>query len=134
MEIFPGFPEVILDGAQSTAGVAALAAALAELPPAPTTLVFAAMDDKNIEEMAKIIAPHVGHVVATEVPGTDRTSSKRRIEDAFNHEEVHVIIASSPDSALAEARSLTPGSGRIVVAGSMYLVGAVRAELEAVQP
>jgi hypothetical protein len=37
-------------------------------------------------------------------------------------------VAGTPDEALRRAAAL-PGSGRVVVAGSLYLVGAVRAEL-----
>lgn len=132
LEIVPGRPEIILDGAHNSAGFLAVAGALSHMPSAPTTLVFAAMDDKNIEEMAELIAPYVNGVVAAPVPGTERTSGRERVEMAFGHVGVQVEFAASAQEALDLARSNTPPHGRILVAGSMYLVGAVLPMLRAV--
>jgi dihydrofolate synthase / folylpolyglutamate synthase len=132
LEIFPGTPEIILDGAHNVAGVEALAVALSGLSPRPTTLVFAAMDDKDIETMAQLIAPHVHKVVAAPVPDTERTSGRERVEMAFDRVSIPVAPASSAGEALELALGMTLPVGRIVVTGSMYLVGALRPALAAV--
>jgi dihydrofolate synthase/folylpolyglutamate synthase len=126
LERFEGTQDVILDGAHSPAAAEALAAALRDLPPARTVLVFAAMEDKDVDAMAAPLAPLVDRVVVTRVPGTGRTASLERLRGAFTRLGRQVLEAESASEALELARSLAPSGGRIVIAGSMYLVGALR--------
>lgn len=126
LEIFSGEPQVIVDGAHNPAGMQALADALANLPPASTTLLFAAMDDKDIETMAEFIVPHIHRVIVTSVPGSSRTGNPVRLVRAFAALGRQVSRVDDEREALCQAREATPAHGRLVVAGSMYLVGAIR--------
>lgn len=133
LERFEDPRDVILDGAHSPAAAEALAAALRDLPPACTVLVFAAMEDKDVEAMASSLAPLVDRVVVTRVPGTGRAASLERLSGAFTRLGRRVLEAESASEAVELARSLTPSGGRIVIAGSMYLVGALRPTFAGVQ-
>lgn len=126
LESFLGEPEIILDGAHNPAGMEALAEALSGLPAAPTTLLFAAMDDKNIELMASTIAPYVNQVVVTQVPGTLRSAGMERLERAFATAGKQACWINRSRDAYCSALHATPPAGRLVVAGSMYLVGEIR--------
>src|SRR5207249_7132444 len=58
LELIPGPPDLLLDGAHNPAGCATLAAYLEEYQSGrPTTLVFAAMKDKPVAEMLDILCP-----------------------------------------------------------------------------
>lgn len=134
IEMFAVAPHVILDGAHNPAGMQALTEWLRGLPATPTTLLFAAMEDKDIEMMAALVAPAADRVIVTRVPGTARTSDSQRIVDAFVSLGVDVECVDDPLAAFCIARERTPTEGRVVVAGSMYLVGAIHPLLEGARP
>ncbi|MFH0750790.1 MAG: bifunctional folylpolyglutamate synthase/dihydrofolate synthase [Chloroflexota bacterium] len=133
--------EVLLDGAHNPAGAAALAAALDELRPllrgggearpAPVTLVLAIMGDKDVEGVlgALSAAPSLAgaRVVATQVEGpralpADALAARWATVAGARSGPVSVI----PEPAAAVARAVA-AEGPVVVAGSLYLVGAARA-------
>ena len=132
----PDGAEVLLDGAHNPAGGATLAQAIDDLRPflhgGPLTLVIAMMGDKDVEGTAAAIARARalagGRVICTQLEGSrampaeDLAAIWRRVAgDA----QVSVIrnVDAALDRALAEAR------GPVVVGGSLYLVGHVRARL-----
>jgi dihydrofolate synthase/folylpolyglutamate synthase len=131
--------EVLLDGAHNPAGGAALAQALDDLRPhldggeaAPLTLVWASMADKDVAGVIAAVAASrtlgLATVVCTSLdvpramPADDLAAAWRaRLPGA------RVITARGADAALDLA--LATARGPVVVAGSLYLVGAVRARL-----
>jgi dihydrofolate synthase/folylpolyglutamate synthase len=131
-----GGVEVLLDGAHNPAGAAALAQALHDLrpylAPGPITLVVASMADKDVEGVidglthggalrdATVVATTVDAVRA--MPAADLGARWR----TAGHRVGDVVIEADPLRALDLA--LARG-GTTVVAGSLYLVGAVRAHL-----
>jgi dihydrofolate synthase/folylpolyglutamate synthase len=121
-------PFVLLDGAHNPDGFAALADALREEFPTTTwVLVTAAMDDKDLEGMYPNLAGIVERVVVTSmdspnaVPAGDLAKRLRPLIGAPVH------VAADPAAALSEAVDLAGPQGSVLVAGSLYLVGAVRA-------
>lgn len=134
LEIFPGKPEVILDGAHNPAGMRALAEALSNQSSSPTSLLFAAMGDKDIEAMAAVIAPLVDKVVVTHVPGTSRSGTVQRIEQAFARAGKTAACVDDARDAFCRAHQVTPPEGRVIVAGSIYLVGEIRSLLAEARP
>ncbi|MGF1466876.1 MAG: bifunctional folylpolyglutamate synthase/dihydrofolate synthase [Sandaracinaceae bacterium] len=123
LERIDGEPRVLLDGAHNPDGARALAAYLAAEPPRRRVLLFAAMADKDWRAMLAPLRPHVASVVATEV-GLARSEDPRRLAAAADgraaedHEEAF-------DAACRDAGP----DGEVVVAGSLFLVAAVRARL-----
>jgi len=132
--------EVLLDGAHNPAGAAALALALDDLrpflAPGPLALVVASMADKDVDGVidaltrgdvlrgATVFATTVA--AARAMPAADLAARWR----ARDSNLAAVLVRDDPiealEAALATARQ---GSGATVVAGSLYLVGAVRAHL-----
>jgi len=124
LERIPGRPPFLLDGAHNPAGAAALAAYLKETRE-PHVLVFGAMRDKHFREMGETLFPLARRVVATRVRMTRAATTKQLAEIGQATGQV-VIEEPSIRAALREAASLARSGQTVVVAGSLYLVGAVR--------
>jgi dihydrofolate synthase / folylpolyglutamate synthase len=126
----PGQPDVLMDVAHNPAGAWALRAALSHLDPQPGTLtaVFGCLKDKAFSEMGQILFPMFETVVLTEVP-SPRTASLDELRCAAEATGVRVMTAANPQEALARAMNITPPDGIVVVAGSVYLAGGLRALL-----
>jgi dihydrofolate synthase/folylpolyglutamate synthase len=128
--------DILLDGAHNPAGAATLATALDDLRPhlAPgtITLLTASMADKDVDGIvAALSTSHAlrgARVVATELdlpramPAGD-LAARWLANGRAGH------VAAEPDPIRALDRALADAGGPIVVAGSLYLVGAVRARL-----
>jgi len=135
--------EVLLDGAHNPAGAAALASALDDLrpllagggerPPAPLVLVWAGMADKDVEGAVTALSASpalAGATVVCTAPGLPRALAPERLAAVWARAAVpgiRVVTAATPAAAL-DAALESPG-GPVLVAGSLYLVGAVRALL-----
>lgn len=128
--------EILLDGAHNPAGAAALAQAIDDLrpflAPGPLGLVVASMADKDvngiIDAIARSPALDGATVVATTVHAVRAMPADVLAERWRAHLDGRARVQSQPDAlqALAVARR---SAGPTVVAGSLYLVGAVRAHL-----
>jgi dihydrofolate synthase/folylpolyglutamate synthase len=114
-------PEVVLDVAHNPAGAWALRSTLsAGYEDRPVTMVFGAMRDKALSEMAEILFPLADHVILAQADNP-RSATPSEIRQAARvqadfREVGHV------GAALTEAR-ITGAGGVIVVTGSIYLVG-----------
>lgn len=128
LECFPGLPDLWLDGAHNPAAARALGQALERLPPAPCHLIFSALADKDPGAMAKLLASQVEWVWTTSVGGA-RSLSAEALAAPWEALGVTATPCADPRDALAHARAACPPEGRIVAAGSLYLVGAVRSLL-----
>ena len=119
----------ILDGAHNPAGADALARWLRDAEFWPMTLVTGCMRDKDVRGLLLPLLPLAGRVVATAVdfpralPAADLAAMVRGLAPGLT-----VEVASSPADAMAIA---SEHRARTVVAGSLFLVGAVRAWLDA---
>lgn len=127
--------DVLLDVGHNPAGAWALRSALHSASSGretktPKTLIFSCLRDKAIAEMAQILFPVFDHVLLTTV---DSPRSASLDELATAAAATGALFETLPDAnaALARAQDLTPAGGLIVVTGSVYLVGKLRAELTA---
>jgi dihydrofolate synthase/folylpolyglutamate synthase len=139
-----GGREVLLDGAHNPAGAAALATAFDDLRPflagpgpASTSpvLVLGLMADKDVAGVVRGLAssPHLrtARVVATSV-GLERALAPADLAAAWRAvvPDASVRVVEGVDAAIEAALDAATGPpAPIVVAGSLYLVGAVRAAL-----
>ena len=121
-----GPPALLLDGAHNPAGARALGAHLAGLAGPPPVLVFAAMQDKDVEGLVTPLLRHVGTVVAT-APDVQRALGPVELAARVARAGGRAEAAATPEAALQRARSLAGPHGLVVVAGSLYLVGSVLA-------
>jgi len=117
---------VLLDGAHNVAGARVLADYLAEALPGGLPMVFGAMADKDVSSMLPILLPHATHLVATR-PRNPRALQPVILADAARATRaIPVMVDDDPAAALRRAQDLGP---TILVAGSLFLVGDVLAEL-----
>ena len=127
LELWEGPPPILFDGAHNPAAARALRAYLDEFVAQPITMIFGAMREKALNEMAAVLFPVAGQLILTELDNP-RAASFEMLElvafDNFAAKETQ--RASSPDEAVRIAKALTPASGLICVTGSLYLVGAVQ--------
>jgi dihydrofolate synthase/folylpolyglutamate synthase len=116
-----GLGRVLLDGAHNPAGAAALAGALRDLGLRRPTIVFGAMRAKKVHAVLRALAPLEPRFVFTRVedPGAHEPAELARIWRRVAGGGAQV--APTPAEALRRA-----DADPIVVAGSLYLVGAVR--------
>ena len=128
--------DILLDGAHNPAGAAALAQAIDDLRPhlvpGPLTLVMAAMADKDVDGVIDALASASSLLGATVIATTVEAARAMPADDLAARwraraPRVQDVVASR-DPVEAVARGIARG-GVVVVAGSLYLVGAVRGHL-----
>jgi dihydrofolate synthase/folylpolyglutamate synthase len=132
--------EVLLDGAHNPAGAATLARALDDLRPflaggdaaAPPTLVTATMADKDVDgiitALLRSAALRGARVVCTAVDAP-RALPAEALAARWRALAPGAHVTVEPDPAAALDAAIATAGNPIVVAGSLYLVGAVRARL-----
>jgi dihydrofolate synthase/folylpolyglutamate synthase len=115
-----GLGRILLDGAHNPAGAAALARALRDLGVERPTIVFGAMRAKDVRGVLQALAPLEPAFIFTRVddPGASDPAELARIWSRIGGE---ARTAATPAAALERA-----DGDPVVVAGSLYLVGAVR--------
>ena len=124
-------PPILLDGAQNAHATAALAAALRvhrERFAGPLHFVFGVMTDKDARLMLENLAPLAASVTVTR-PSSVRARAPEDVAKLIPAgPSVHVEVAI--DAALHHARRRASADGGwVVVCGSLYLIGDVRALL-----
>jgi dihydrofolate synthase/folylpolyglutamate synthase len=131
LQWLPGEVPLLLDGAHNLAGVRALASFLGDV--GPFVLLFGAMRDKPFAEMAHVLFPLARRVVVTE-PATTRAAAAAEVAATPAGRSAGAEAVPDVGEALHHARTLARGQGPVVVAGSLYLVGAVIARLRSGDP
>jgi dihydrofolate synthase/folylpolyglutamate synthase len=115
--------EMVLDVAHNPAGAWALRSALSEtFPSRELTMVFAAMRDKAVQEMAGILFPIAEQVVVTQV-NNPRAATMDELLQAGSRTGATMFAEDTVRAALARARDVSKAAGVIVVTGSIFLVG-----------
>jgi dihydrofolate synthase / folylpolyglutamate synthase len=127
LELWEGEPRLLFDGAHNRASAGALLDYLHEFVESPVTLVFGAMRDKELGEMAALLFPAARRLILTGMSNPRAAGMemlKAKVPQSFDSR--HIALASSPTEAARLAIQMTPPEGLIVVAGSLYLVGEMR--------
>ena len=124
LEFVDGF---LLDGAHNLGGARALSDYLNEFVTRPITLIFGAMSDKQIGDIASVLFPRVERLILT-TPENSRAMTAadllKFVPAGFDPERVH--IAQTASVAIEKAREMSGKQDVILVTGSLYLVGEVR--------
>lgn len=126
LELIESCPTVLLDGAHNPAGARTLKEYLSEFASGPVTLVFGAMRDKRLDEMAQMLFPLAHSIVLTR-PDNPRAASLDVLQSIAAQvvPQKKLVTAESVNDALTVAAELTPAHGLICVAGSLYLIGEI---------
>jgi dihydrofolate synthase/folylpolyglutamate synthase len=128
--------DVLLDGAHNPSGAATLARALDDMRPhlasGRLTLVTASMADKDVDGIVAALSVAAtmsdANVITTQVDLRRALPAAALAAHWRARGNARTVVA-EPDPERAFDRALAGGDGPIVVAGSLYLVGAVRARL-----
>ena len=132
-----GGRDVLLDGAHNPAGAAALAASLDDLrpylAPGPISLVTASMADKDVAGVVAALAASDAMagsiVICTSLP-VPRALPAADLAAVWRTTGVPRTVLIEDDPIAAATTALTAEtSGPVVIAGSLYLVGAARGHL-----
>ena len=114
---------ILIDGAHNVESATALANYIQRLDaPEGCTLLLGASSDKNVRSIATTLAPYVNAVITT------RCSHPRAMEPGdVAAQLVDLKLPVTPAGRVEEALEVAKGNGGIVVvAGSLFLAGAVR--------
>jgi dihydrofolate synthase/folylpolyglutamate synthase len=126
IELVPGDPGWLLDGAHNPAACRILANYLTDHQAGrPLVLVFAAMADKRFDAMLGILAPLMREVFVTTLP-VRRAAPPDVLQRAALTQGCRATPCALPAEALRHARQAAGPGGLVVVSGSLYLVGEVK--------
>jgi dihydrofolate synthase/folylpolyglutamate synthase len=115
-------PDIILDGAHNPAGARALARYLERFYGGRRIwLVYGAMRDKAIDEVAGVLFPVAGELVLT-APDTPRALRPEALAEFAGRGHIEPTV----ESAIAYARAHAAEDDVIVITGSLFVVGEAR--------
>jgi len=118
---------LLVDAAHNPAGARALAAYLQDAGVAPLPIVLGVMQDKDVDGMLGAIIPAASSIVATEASSARAmTASALAAAIARRGPAFPVRVEADPEAAVRLALAEAP---QAVVAGSIYLIGPLRARL-----
>ena len=120
-----GKTQFILDGAHNSHAVRRLVEALDKYYPGQKFhCVFGALRDKDVDEMLKLMAPHVSHWHITKTP----YPRFRELEDLQGElEKLGLCVASAGEFSreyLEKVKACVTDSSPILITGSLYMIGA----------
>ena len=119
-------PLVLLDGAHNPAGAREVARFVREcLAGRKLRLVFASMRDKSFAEMSEMLFPLAAEVYLTRPPHP-RAASPEEVLAAAPRKPDRPIIEPDPERALSRAVEASSPDDVVLVAGSLFLVGAIK--------
>lgn len=126
LEILQERPMVLVDGAHNAAGISSLCAALKEgFCYRRLTVIFGVLDDKDHRTMLRNLSPLADNLILTR-PESERAQSPAMILQAARQYHRSVIMTEKPEEALRMALAAAGQYDLICVAGSLYLIGAVK--------
>ncbi|MFT5438723.1 MAG: dihydrofolate synthase/folylpolyglutamate synthase [Alphaproteobacteria bacterium] len=131
-----------LDGGHNVAAAEALATIAQGGGDTPLHLVFGALSSRDPTEFLRLLAPYVAGLQAVAIPGEETALSAEDCCAAARLVGIQADIAGSITGALdsiadssAKSTTGTDGKpGRVLICGSLYLAGAVLADIEKKAP
>ncbi|MDA3970356.1 MAG: bifunctional folylpolyglutamate synthase/dihydrofolate synthase [Desulfobulbaceae bacterium] len=119
----------LLDGAHNPAGMESLLASLDEYDFKRLICIWGAMADKDIGTTLNTIAGRCDVLILTK-PDSERAASPVALQAHLDPEfQGEVILVDTVERALAQVQARADADDLILVAGSLYLVGASRVHL-----
>ncbi|MBR5015572.1 MAG: bifunctional folylpolyglutamate synthase/dihydrofolate synthase [Clostridia bacterium] len=128
VEIISKKPLIIVDGGHNEDGANALAKTLKEYVDKRITLVIGVMADKEVDAVVKHLAPLAARVVTT-TPSNPRAMKAEALAEKVRTLCEDTLAKTDPCKAFDLARSLVKDDEALVVCGSLYLAGDVRAHI-----
>lgn len=126
MEKLQSNPDIYLDGAHNPSAARELANFLSEnFAGRKVTLLFAAMRDKAVDEIAGILFQHASEVIFTQ-PKISRAISAAQLAKIAREYAPSFRVIADAETALEEALAPAQPDDAIFITGSLYLVGELR--------
>jgi dihydrofolate synthase/folylpolyglutamate synthase len=127
LEKLQAHPDVYLDGAHNPAAARELAAFLAQnFASRKIWLIYGALRDKSVDEVAGQLFPLAADVVFTE-PRTPRAISASQLAEIAGYHAHHAETIPDAEEALDHVLANAQPADTIFICGSLYLVGQLRA-------
>ncbi|HVE57824.1 MAG TPA: Mur ligase family protein [Pyrinomonadaceae bacterium] len=121
LEFYEG---ILFDGAHNASGARALREYLDEFIKQPVVLIFGAMRDKDLSEIAEVLFPKADRLILTGVENQRSMTAEELSEFVpHNFDKNNVIIVQNAREALQTARNIASNKELICVTGSLYLIG-----------
>jgi dihydrofolate synthase/folylpolyglutamate synthase len=119
-------PEIYLDGAHNPSGAREIAVFWdSNLAGRKIFLVYGALRDKAVDEIAGLLFPRASAVILTS-PAQSRAISAPVLAEMTGHHARQVDVIPDPNLAFERALELSSPDDVIFVTGSLYLVGDLR--------
>lgn len=119
----------LLDGAHNPAGMDSLLSSLDEYEYSRLICVWGAMADKDIGITLNTVAPRCDVLILTR-PDSERSALPLELQAKLDSDFCgEVVVEETVPQALMRAQSVASPTDLILVAGSLYLVGACRLQL-----
>jgi dihydrofolate synthase/folylpolyglutamate synthase len=128
MELFPGQPRILLDGAHNPAGTTALADSLGDMTYGRLLLVVGVMADKAWQEMLRPLLSLADRVIAVE-PALERALAAETLAGFCRQEGAETVAGGSVGEGLELAVTMARGDDLVLVCGSLFTVGEARSIL-----
>jgi dihydrofolate synthase/folylpolyglutamate synthase len=128
MELRPGTPPIVLDGAHTPLAMTRLLASFRSVFPGGAVLLFGSVSGKKPREMARIMAPAFSRIIVS-TPGTFKESDPEEVAGIFREINPATVLEKNPARALRRALEESAGMP-ILVTGSFYMVAEIRRLLE----
>lgn len=129
MELIPGNPPLLLDGAHNPAGSLALAEALSDYPRNRILLVTGVCTDKDIDRIYTPLIPLVDRIY-TVTPTVERAMKDAELSRVFTEKGLVSRPCGMVADGIRAAQSEAVTGDLILVCGSLFVVGEVKAWLE----
>ncbi len=123
LELIPPF---LLDGAHNPAGAQALRDYLDDITHSWLTMIFAAMSNKKLDQIAAVLFPLANCLVLTTLDNPRAAPLEQLTPLAKRFARGAIIEIASSSEAIRAAITQTPPEGLICVTGSLYLIGETR--------
>ncbi len=119
-------PDVYVDGAHNPSAARELAHFLEQnLASRKIWLIYAALRDKAVDEVAGLLFPHAAEVIFT-APRTSRAVSAAQLAEIAGHHAAHFSVIPDAERAFEHALAEAAPEDAIFITGSLYLVGQLR--------
>lgn len=131
VEVVAGEPTVVLDAAHNPASARALAATLAEMPPASRrTLILSISHDKDVRAIVAELAPHFDRIVVTQYQDNPRAVGvshlAKIVRNTLGSRSAEISISPTPLEAWQSIGRTTLPQELVCITGSFYLVAEMR--------
>ena len=134
LEIIPGPPTIIIDGAHNLMAARLLARFLKkEMDDLKITLVIGILDDKPYGPMLKALIPVCHRVILTR-PEIDRSLPTETLLRAARPYSDRIEVVENVQDAVAHALNTTAEDDAVCIAGSLYVVGEAKQFLSRMEP